>query len=79
MFFKQLEAAKKQGIYFKIQGTYFKICALYFLPFQTSDSQQLTKTSKFALNSTVSVIYKKSQDIPLCFSTFQRIANFAKY
>ena len=31
MFFKQLEAAKKQGIYFKIQGTYFKIYALYFL------------------------------------------------
>ena len=30
MFFKQLEAAKKQGIYFKIQGTYFKIYALYF-------------------------------------------------
>ena len=30
MFFKQLEAAKKQGIYFKIQGTYFKIYALFF-------------------------------------------------
>ena len=67
MFFKQLEAAKKQGIYFKIQGTYFKIYALYFLPFQTSDSQQLTKTSKFALNSTVSVIYKKARTFPSAF------------
>ena len=38
-----------------------------FLPFQTPDSQQLTKTSKFALNSTVSVIYKKAGTFPSAF------------
>ena len=36
---------KIQGTYFKIQGTYFKIYALYFSSFQTSETQQLTKTT----------------------------------
>ena len=34
---------KIQGTYFKISALYFKIHGLYFLPFQVSDSQQLTK------------------------------------
>ena len=37
---------KIQAIYFKIQCTYFKISALYFCPFQTSETQQLTKETQ---------------------------------
>ena len=46
---------KTHGLLWKIQGTYFKICALYFKiyalyfsPFQTPETQQLTKAPKSA-------------------------------